>query len=530
MQIPKRKQPWDGRVEDWFCGDRVEHYLRLRTVDLEVAAFLVVGMLPEIWEGLSKVMWFDGPYLKSGGNDPDEIWGFMEDLKAQWKAAGGSDDGIDFRAFLKWVEVTFERPHWLDCEGVAGLLEATPAPPAPSEPSSNLAEASHADPAFPLIQGEWYEFHHIDRILPLKSAVQVALGLAPARTPLRWLNNQLVTEPSPDYKAYRWANNRLVTEWSPDSQSERIRFWGKRLEDAWRESGEADDGIEIVAFLDWVSQAFTRPEWIARAEKLNVWPPKEGRSTEVTPPKDEIHEWNLEKFGPETRPDALTQRLNHWLRYDTWSHNQAILILLGIDPDGASLHEGNLAFLEWGRSLQFLNGIVLVEGCGPIGELLQVQMDGAVYKVTHPAVDNYARELAGLVREMRDILKSGNHPERADFAYYLRWADAKGFAVNRAVRAYLEGVSLAAQQSPPPTTPKARWRAQDETILQTIKSLGKDPLALPPFEPGQKWIKADVWDSVSSMGEVFVSRNAFGKAWDRLRQAGEIKEVEVSSP
>jgi hypothetical protein len=713
MQIPKRKKPWLGPAASWFCCDRVEHYLKLRTVDLDQAAFLTIGMLPEVWNLPFTVMWFDGPFLSSDkegwkGDDSDTQWGFMEDVKAQWRSAGGAENGIDLRAFLQWVEATFERPHWIDCEGVSEMLHAAPSASAPSAklPESDVArpspertkailfprkyltfqelrvrwncseldirdavvreflkpsikvgdppmswvdweydddaevmlpvgpmldvqglsvtlcgdellylqfpkqtspfdcrfriatqdrefpwpelggsdtlsfwlpeemsmvdverdavfleeeidrfEKEHSTsnsttvgsaaieskavvdglepvPSFPQMQGEWYEFQRIDlerihRVLKLQSAIEFALGLVPGRTPLRWLNNQLVTEPSPGFLSHRWVNDRLVTEFAPGSQSQKISFWSRKLEAAWRERGQIGEDVDAVVFLDWVTQTFVQPEWLARAVALGAWPPKEA-TTSVTPIESEVHEWNADKFGALARPDAIRKRLDHWLRYDTWSHDQALLILMGLDPEGTHLSSGNFSWLGFGNSVHFLNGTALVDGNGFVGETLQVQMDGTAYKVTHSGVEEYVNQLNAQVMGMRDILDSGAHPDRSHFSYYLRWARSKCFDVNPVVAQYL-ALTASDQSDDSPTgdvlVPVSRSRAQEEAILKAIRDEGSEPKALPPFKRGRPWVKSRVWSVVAPMTQVFVSKGVFDDAWERLRSSGEIKEA-----
>lgn len=522
MNIPSRRKPWTGPTTSWMWADRLEHYLRLHSVDLDRAAFLAVGLIPEKFEPPWTVMWFDGPFLsrdKQGweGDDADAIWGWMDDAKAQWTAAGGERSGIDLRAFLGWIEATYGRPGWLAIAEAEGMLNLSTVPLATVFHRS-AHEAVPLAPPFPEVQGDWYECIRPPAAARLREAIQVALGLVPASNPLRWINNHLVTEPHADH-----------------STSAALKSWTDLLQRSWQQTNSATGEIDVQEFVDWVARTFGRPKWLAGAEQCGAWPPKR-LNTLPSPSEDPERprgHWSLCEFGPENSPEIVAQRLDYWLRYDTWTRTQAIFILLGIDPDieATSFNERNVFRPEPSFSrLTFLNGIRLVTFTwGFLEEGFSVTKNETTVRVAAADLGPFLGGLARRIEEMNAVFVSGNHPERSEFGYYLRWAAAKGFAVNPVVERHLLGLkSRTAPAFSTQAAPLSRFNAQEDAILASIKRLGKDPRALPPFRPGvKKWIKAEVWDSLKTEAKLFVSRKVFDKSWERLRQAGEIATTDL---
>lgn len=84
-----------------------------------------------------------------------------------------------------------------------------------------------------------------------------------------------------------------------------------------------------------------------------------------------------------------------------------------------------------------------------------------------------------------------------------------------------------------PNTPKpvSRAVAQDAAILQAIRSMGYDPLKLPVPPAGRRGVKADVRAALEKKNQIFPTRSkVFEKAWQRLRDAGEISDSLPYSP
>lgn len=73
----------------------------------------------------------------------------------------------------------------------------------------------------------------------------------------------------------------------------------------------------------------------------------------------------------------------------------------------------------------------------------------------------------------------------------------------------------------------SKARAQELAIVKEIRSLGYDPIALPPYKRGRPWVKKDVWSTLEKRTDLFVSRKTFDVAWDRLRGSSEIDELDA---
>lgn len=75
-----------------------------------------------------------------------------------------------------------------------------------------------------------------------------------------------------------------------------------------------------------------------------------------------------------------------------------------------------------------------------------------------------------------------------------------------------------------PAKPVQRSAAQDAAILAAIRSAGHDPLNLPTNKPGRPGVKAAMRDALRS-NPLFVGTTVFPKAWDRLRERGELADA-----
>jgi hypothetical protein len=73
--------------------------------------------------------------------------------------------------------------------------------------------------------------------------------------------------------------------------------------------------------------------------------------------------------------------------------------------------------------------------------------------------------------------------------------------------------------------PLSRHRAQENAILKWLKDNKYDSKRLPKQEPGKAWVPSLIRKDLLKRKDLFVSRNAFNKAWDRLRESGEIAQV-----
>lgn len=83
----------------------------------------------------------------------------------------------------------------------------------------------------------------------------------------------------------------------------------------------------------------------------------------------------------------------------------------------------------------------------------------------------------------------------------------------------------AAHTNPNTPTPVQRATAQDEAILQTIRQRGYNPLELPVAPAGRSGVKAEVRTALVGQNNLFPAKGkVFDKAWQRLRDAGDISD------
>jgi len=71
--------------------------------------------------------------------------------------------------------------------------------------------------------------------------------------------------------------------------------------------------------------------------------------------------------------------------------------------------------------------------------------------------------------------------------------------------------------------PVARWQAQEQTILNKLRELGHSPDALPKSEAWKPGVKSEVRAAIGWQG-MWHSPKVFDKAWERLRERGEIAD------
>lgn len=81
---------------------------------------------------------------------------------------------------------------------------------------------------------------------------------------------------------------------------------------------------------------------------------------------------------------------------------------------------------------------------------------------------------------------------------------------------------------PPPRAaqvarPQQRQQCQEQEVLQALRELGYDPLALPELKPPRSGPKAAARKKLGSTG-MWAGARVFDKAWERLRKSGQIAD------
>jgi hypothetical protein len=131
-----------------------------------------------------------------------------------------------------------------------------------------------------------------------------------------------------------------------------------------------------------------------------------------------------------------------------------------------------------------------------------------------------------------DALKtasSGNMKE-ATASDWVAWATKKGIQVHsrfRAIANWQDDIEHPIEQDDSPAQAEAaapRLREQETTIISWLKKNGYDPKNLPVTPNGRKTAKTFAKAALDGKG-VFTAPTAFGKAWGRLRNDKEIKEI-----
>ncbi|WP_155644067.1 hypothetical protein [Burkholderia cepacia] len=237
-------------------------------------------------------------------------------------------------------------------------------------------------------------------------------------------------------------------------------------------------------------------------------------------PWQQRHERELvEQRGSEKAAARLHHVLCYWFRRDTWTPDEAFPLLIGIDPDSLSHGDSHIRYLD--------------------GALISVAASMYAHGIERPiesfddfkALENL-KAVPVLLHEMKLIWDSGGHAPKNSPGYFIEWARSKGFNVPWLESARDLGLVVTAENNAPvdaaanDTThsgadvPLARQRFQEIEILRVIRELGHDPAALPKRTPGVRWVKSDVRERFPQLGT-----SAFDKAWERLRNGGEINET-----
>ena len=97
------------------------------------------------------------------------------------------------------------------------------------------------------------------------------------------------------------------------------------------------------------------------------------------------------------------------------------------------------------------------------------------------------------------------------------WADSKG---------YETGLFPSCRVGAEPP----RQRAQEDAILEKLKSCGHDPKKMPPNTSGKPGVKNQIWRLLDKKNRYFHSFSVFEKAWERALAAGDIAYEERPTP
>lgn len=186
-----------------------------------------------------------------------------------------------------------------------------------------------------------------------------------------------------------------------------------------------------------------------------------------------------------------------WLKRDTWSRREALLLLAGYDPNTTQ-------WIEVSDGLgQFPAGNI-----GYLDGITQSAMWSANVYWQHPRNDESYEQLLTLANYAR----GGSLDERKAPQGWIAWATSKGFVP-------YWSQSGTRPSSNAPSKPGNSQPRQEAEIKRVLGDLGYDLASLPKGGPGKPGPKKAARDKLPWM-----TKSVFDKAWERLRSNGEIKD------
>ena len=105
-------------------GDRLAHYLRLKTWDVDLAIWLLKGIVPETYYilGEKHFYMFDG--LSINKDNRDDIVGEMEDIKELYQSDPDSADRMSVTEWISWSEKNGISVPWVQWAEKRNLLSS----------------------------------------------------------------------------------------------------------------------------------------------------------------------------------------------------------------------------------------------------------------------------------------------------------------------------------------------------------------------------------------------------------------------
>ena len=128
-------------------------------------------------------------------------------------------------------------------------------------------------------------------------------------------------------------------------------------------------------------------------------------------------------------PNPIPDRLQFWLKHDTWTQTQAALLLCGLDPQYSAVSdEGRLV----GTQAQQLNGSKLhlpgvppvIPPMHPLADVLMMIFDEG--SPVSKSIQARWRTISQQVQDCLHWLQASPLTERASPRQYLAWAKRKG--------------------------------------------------------------------------------------------------------
>ncbi|UTV56092.1 hypothetical protein [Burkholderia arboris] len=162
-----------------------------------------------------------------------------------------------------------------------------------------------------------------------------------------------------------------------------------------------------------------------------------GDSMSQPGPWQQRHEQELvEQRGSAEGEVRLHHALRYWFRRDTWTPDEALPLLIGIDPGSISHGDSHIRYLD--------------------GALVCIAASMHAHGVEWPieSFDDFGtlddlKAVLSLIHEMKLMWESGNHAPKNAPGYFIEWAQRKGFKVPWLASARdLDLIDVAADKEP----------------------------------------------------------------------------------
>ena len=221
-------------------------------------------------------------------------------------------------------------------------------------------------------------------------------------------------------------------------------------------------------------------------------------------------------------PNPIPDRLQFWLKHDTWTQTQAALLLCGLDPQYSAVSdEGRLV----GTQAQQLNGSKLhlpsvppvIPPMHPLADVLMMIFDEG--SPVSKSIQARWRTISQQVQDCLHWLQASPLTERASPRQYLAWAKRKGLAeyIFTALGDHLASV-LGEVDEQPRSCP-------DPPVQRTLPATAPAPQAAGPSPEDYLLRLAALFDpvKVGQLEAMFPAKGQWAKYAERALRNGLIK-------
>lgn len=223
-----------------------------------------------------------------------------------------------------------------------------------------------------------------------------------------------------------------------------------------------------------------------------------------------------------------------WIKLDTWTMKQGLLLLAGIDPHRADCFE----FTSRSISAKPPPGAVVG---GPAWHRIGAPQERAIWSDADiaagrpPVFENGPVLVPDQLFRLNELSQHwrATHPDDRmkpwPPRYFIEYAvrkDMRPFWLDALIETggfRLESDKAAPMASPDQIKPVPRFAAQEVEILAAIRAAGHDPLSLPERQAGKPGTKSKIRGLLVGKSKNFPKTGSqFDKAWIRLRASGQI--------